>query len=171
MIGRVRRLAPAERERLRIAILELRAENGPMPEMAEALVRRLLAETGAPAEGEARLVEKLALSAELRPGLLLKALKEGRLSLFEAALARLGGYRSEDVAAAVASEDKPELLALALAGISIDQSAFPTILALVRGLTGGRPVGGEAAARRALGAFAQFAPETAAEAFRRSLAG
>jgi uncharacterized protein (DUF2336 family) len=91
---------------------------------------------------ERKLVEKLHGAGQLRAGYLVRALREGRLSLFAAALARLGGFEPEQVRQALDSP-RPELLQLACAGVGIDRSAFPSILQMVRGLNGGRPGGGE----------------------------
>jgi hypothetical protein len=119
---------------------------------------------------ERRLIDKLASAGQLRPGYLLRVLKEKRLSLFEAALCRLGGFDPEQVRKSVASADKPELLALACAAVGIDKGAFPTILALVRDINGGKPGGGAEGERRAVGAFGPFASEIAANAFRKAVA-
>lgn len=113
-----------------------------------------------------RLVDKLEQAGRLGLGSLLEALREGRLAMFMAVLAKLGGFTPAEVRVAVDSE-RPELLALACASIGLDQQAFPTILEGVRRLNGGRPGGGEEAARRASGAFAPFEPAVAARAFRR----
>ena len=91
-------------------------------------------------EMERRLVQKLAQAGQLRPGYLLRALKEGKLNLFVAALANLGGYPFKAVRRAV-DGDHAEHLALACAGVGIDRSVFPSLLALVRDLNGGRPNG------------------------------
>ncbi|MHB8530105.1 MAG: DUF2336 domain-containing protein [Caulobacteraceae bacterium] len=163
------RLPAAERERLADALGELSAgEAARRPAMAAVAdrIRARLAEDDARQAAESRLLAKLDAAGQLRPSYLVKTLKDGRLGLFEAALARLGGYERRDVKAAVTSPDRPELLALALAGIGMDRSAFPSILALARGLADGRPGGGERGARRALGAFGPFAREVAATAFR-----
>lgn len=169
----VERLAPAQREQLRLSAIELRAEHGPLAPRAERLLSQLIEPApgagGADAQ-EARLIEKLAASGQLRRGYLLRALSQGRLGLFVKALARLGGYEAEAVARAVGDPDRPELLALACAGIGIDRSAFPTVLERVRAINGGAPGGGEEGARRAMGAFAPFASEVAAQAFRRAMA-
>jgi uncharacterized protein (DUF2336 family) len=117
---------------------------------------------------EARHIAKLDAAGQLHASYLLKALKESKLGLFAAALARLGGYARQDVEAAIASPDRPELLALALAGVGLDRGIFPSILGLVRGLADGRPGGGARGARRALGAFGPFGAEVAAAAFRRA---
>jgi uncharacterized protein (DUF2336 family) len=118
---------------------------------------------------EARLIDKLAAANQLRPGYLLRVLKEQKLSLFQAALARLGGFDADQVRRAVCSNDRPELLALACAAVGIDRGAFPTILALVRDINGGRPGGGAEGARRAISAFGPFSPDIAAAAFRQAI--
>jgi len=121
-------------------------------------------------EMEARLIDKLAAADQLRPGYLLRVLKEQKLSLFEAALARLGGFEADQVHRAVCSNDRPELLALACASVGIDRGAFPTILSLVRDINGGHPGGGAEGARRAISAFGPFSSEIAAAAFRQAVA-
>lgn len=118
---------------------------------------------------ERRLLAKLDLAGQLRPGYLLRALREGRLSLFVGALAALGRFDPDQVRQAVNS-DRAELLALACAAVGIDRSAFPAILALVRELNGGCPGGGAEGLRRAMGAFGPFAPEIARAAFRHAMA-
>ena len=113
-----------------------------------------------------RLVDKLDKVGWLRVSYLLEALREEQLSMFGAALARLGGFTPAEIHLAIDS-DGPELLALACASVGVDQQVFPTILAGVRALNGGRPGGGDEGARRASGAFAPFGPMVAARAFRR----
>ena len=54
------------------------------------------------------------------------------------ALASLAGVKIEEVQTAIDSS-RPELLALACAGIGIDRSVFPTLLSLVRALNDARP--------------------------------
>jgi uncharacterized protein (DUF2336 family) len=119
-------------------------------------------------EMEARLIAKLAGADELRPGYLIRALKERRLTLFQAAMASLGGFSVVDVRRACDATD-PEPLALACAAVGIDRSAFPSLLLMVRELNGGRPASGHNSGERAAAAFAR-APESAARAFR-DLAG
>jgi len=122
-------------------------------------------------EMEKRLIDKLSDAGQLRPGYLLRALKERRLSLFETALARLGDFEPAQIRKAIASPDKPELLGLACAAVGIDRGAFPTILAMVRDINEGRPGGGDEGERRAIGAFGPFASDIAATAFRKAVAG
>lgn len=121
-------------------------------------------------EMESRLIDKLAAAGQLRPGYLLRVLKENKLSLFQIALARLGRFEVDQVRRALSSHDRPELLALACAAVGIDRGAFPTILALVREINGGRPGGGDESARRAVSAFGPFSSEVAAKAFRQAVA-
>ena len=89
---------------------------------------------------ERRLIAKLHLAGQLRTSYLLRALRERRLSLFEAALATLGDYPPAAVRAAINAEN-PEKLALACAGVGVDRVVFGTILGLVRELNRGRPPG------------------------------
>lgn len=117
---------------------------------------------------EARLVDKLSDAGELRPSFLLRALREGRLSLFVVAIARLGGFEVDHIHRAI-DGDRPELLALACAAIGVDRGAFPTILDAVRELNQGRPGGGAEAGRRATGAFGPFDADIAGMAFRKAV--
>jgi uncharacterized protein (DUF2336 family) len=122
-----------------------------------------------PNSSELKLITKLSGAGQLKPGYLLKSLKEHQLGLFEAALAKLGGFRVEDVHRAVMSPDRPELLALACAAVSIDRTVFPTILEMVRQCNDGLPGGGPEGARRAASAFGPFSPDIAASAFRQAI--
>lgn len=114
------------------------------------------------------LVEKLKDAGQLRTGYLLRALREGRLNLFVHILAGLGGFDTAQLRRAIDS-DRPELLALACAGVGVDRGAYPTILALVRELNGQRPGGGAESARRAGGAFGPFDPDIARAAFNQAV--
>lgn len=118
---------------------------------------------------ELRLVAKLLAAGQLRPSYLLRALREQRLTLFERALATLGGFEVEEIRRAIDS-NRPELLALACAAVGIDRSVFPVLLDLVRELNGGRPSGGPEGARRAAGAFGPYSAQVANAAFRRAIA-
>jgi uncharacterized protein (DUF2336 family) len=119
-------------------------------------------------EMERSLIEKLDSAGQLRPGYLLRVLREGRLQLFVMALARLGKFESSQIRRAIDSS-RPELLALACSAIGIDRSVFPTILEHVRQLNGGRPGGGEEGVRRAASAFGPFTPDIAGMAFRQAV--
>jgi uncharacterized protein (DUF2336 family) len=122
-----------------------------------------------PSAAETKLVDKLASAGQLKPGYLVRVLKEHQLGLFEAALGKLGGFSAEEIHQAVTDPERPELLALALAWVSIDRSVFPTILEIVRQCTDGLPGGGAEGGRRAISAFGPFAPDIAASAFRQAL--
>lgn len=116
---------------------------------------------------EQRLIDKLYSAGQLRPGYLIRALREGRLGLFAGALAILGRFDAAHVRATLDS-DRPELLALACAAVGIDRSVFPDILNMTRQLNDGRPGGGADGARKASVAFAPVSPEVAASAFRQA---
>jgi uncharacterized protein (DUF2336 family) len=127
----------------------------------------VLARDGERETMEQRLIEKLHSAGQLRPGYLVRALQEGRLSLFTVALATLGRFEPVHVQRVIDS-DRPELLGLACAAVGIDRSVFPSILEMIRGLNGGRPGGGADGARRAIGAFGPVTPQVAATAFRQA---
>lgn len=114
-------------------------------------------------EMERRLIDKLHAAGQLRPGYLIRALREQRLSLFLTALAEQGRFEVAHLQRAINS-DKPELLALACSAVGIDRSVFPTILQLVRQLNAGRPSGGAEGARRAAEVYGSVTQEAAAEA-------
>ncbi len=115
-----------------------------------------------------QLVSKLDMSGQLRPGILLKALKERRLSLFVAALAALGRFEIHDIRKSIDAR-RPELLALACAAVGVDRTVFPTLLSQVRNLNRGLPEGGGEEDRRALKAFSQLSASAAATSFRKSI--
>ncbi len=119
-------------------------------------------------EMERSLIEKLDSAGQLRPGYLLRVLREGRLQLFVMALARLGKFEPGQIRRAIDS-GRPELLALACSAVGIDRSVFPTILEHVRQLNGGRPGGGDEGVRRAASAFGPFTPDIAGMAFRQAV--
>jgi uncharacterized protein (DUF2336 family) len=120
-------------------------------------------------EMEKRLVAKLNASGQLRPGYLIKSLRDQRLSLFCAALAELIAVPVETIETAINAQ-KPDLLALACTAAGVDQSAFPTLLYLVRDLNRQRPGGGAEEGRRAMSAFGSADPELALMALRRGVA-
>ncbi|MBW8815612.1 MAG: DUF2336 domain-containing protein [Caulobacterales bacterium] len=116
---------------------------------------------------EQRLIDKLHAAGQLRPGYLIRALREGRLGLFATGLAMLGRFEAAHVQATLDS-DRPELLALACAAVGIDRSVFPDLLEMTRKLNDGRPGGGNEGARKASVAFAPVSPEIAGAAFRQA---
>jgi uncharacterized protein (DUF2336 family) len=115
---------------------------------------------------EQRLIEKLDGAGQLKPGYLMRALREHKLSLFEAGLSRLAGLPLEDLRAAIAC-DRPDVLAMACVAAHIDRSVFKTILTRVRELNGGRPGGDAEAEARANAAFQDLTPKDAVIAFSR----
>lgn len=127
----------------------------------------VIAREGERAEMERKLVDKLHAAGQLKPGYLVRALREGRLSLFCTSLAMLGRFEPDHIRRAISS-DRPELLALACSAVGIDRSAFPTILAMVRQLNGGRPSDNADAGKRSAQAFAQGTRGAAHAAFRQA---
>jgi hypothetical protein len=115
---------------------------------------------------ERRLVEKLDAAGQLRPGYLLRALREHKLSLFQSGLARLASVSEEDLDTAM-SCDRPEILAMACVAAGIDRSVFPTVLSRVRELNRGLPGGGAEGDARATGVFQSMVASDAAVAFGR----
>lgn len=113
-----------------------------------------------------RVVQKLKAGDRLRPGLLMRALRDGKLSLFRAALAEMGGFTPEEVHRAL-SANSSEMLVLACAAVGVDRSVTPSLLALVRPLNDGRP----GAKTDGSGGTTLLDPASAARTFRRRLAG
>jgi uncharacterized protein (DUF2336 family) len=118
---------------------------------------------------ETRLVAKLEAADQLRPGFLLRALREGKLHLFQVALASLAGVKIEEVETAV-NAPRPELLALACASVGVDRSVFPTILSLVRALNEARPAASADSLARINAAFTVKGEGAALGAFREGVA-
>jgi uncharacterized protein (DUF2336 family) len=116
-----------------------------------------------------QLVTKLDMSGQLRPGFLVKALKDRRLSLFIAGLATLGRFESREIRKALES-NRPEVLALACAAVGVDRTVFPSLLAQVRNLNNGLPGGGLEGDKRAMAIFTRANPSAATAAFRRAVA-
>jgi uncharacterized protein (DUF2336 family) len=149
-LGQAMRRALLDRFRLDPEALEqaiaetIREAHGGVRANDEGLV--VVAREGERQEMERKLVEKLHAAGQLRPGYLVRALREGRLSLFATALAKLGGFELDQVRQAMESP-RPDLLQLACAAVGIDRSAFPSILQMVRSLNDGRPGGGAEPAR------------------------
>lgn len=84
-------------------------------------------------DSEAQLIGKLRAADQLRPGYLLRALREERLTLFSTALAELAGCDPVLLHRQVERADA-EVLALGCTAVGIDRSVFPTLLGLVRNL-------------------------------------
>jgi uncharacterized protein (DUF2336 family) len=82
-------------------------------------------------EMERRLINKLQAAGQLRAGLLIRAVREKRLSLFAHGLSALGGFTDEQVRSAL-SAPSPEALYYACAAVGIDRAVFPTLLVELR---------------------------------------
>ena len=164
-------------ETLRRSLMSRYAVDG---EAFESAVAAAVSEArGAPGDGlslelderaamDRRVVEKLKTGNQLRAGLLLRSLRDGKLTLFTIALAELGGFTTDQVREALEAPT-PELLALACAAVGVDRGAFPSILSLLRPLNHNRP----GAHNEAEGAGANASlldPVAAGHAFRRRLA-
>lgn len=89
-------------------------------------------------EMERRLVDKLQAAGQLRPGLLIRAIREKRLSLFAHGLATLGGFSAHQARIAL-SAPTPAALYYACAAVGIDRAVFPTLLVELRKLNGSLP--------------------------------
>lgn len=168
-VGLALRQGLAERFRLDVTVLD-EALASSMTEAQNGLSSEALPRTAREGEREVmeqRLIDKLHSAGQLRPGYLIRALREGRLGLFATSLAMLGRFDARHVQATLDS-DRPELLALACAAVGIDRSVFPDILEMTRKLNEGRPGGGAEGARKASVAFAPVTPEVAGAAFRQA---
>lgn len=84
-----------------------------------------------PGEGARKLVEKLAVAGQLKPGFLLRVLQQGQIELFDVAFAKL-----LDLDAAAFRElfyrRGPRPVALACRAVGIDKCVFPTVFNLSR---------------------------------------
>jgi uncharacterized protein (DUF2336 family) len=117
---------------------------------------------------ERRLVEKLHAAGQLRPGYLVKALRDGKATLFEAALAVLGGF--EPAAVRRAARERADLLALACMAVGLDRLVFPDVMARARKLNGASPRPSPEESARIAQAFL-LRPQQAGDAFRAANAG
>jgi uncharacterized protein (DUF2336 family) len=89
-------------------------------------------------EAQQLYISKLQQCGKLTPGFAFRVLREGRLGLFEQALATLSGAAPGEVRRAF-DADSPEPLMQACAAGGMDRSVMPAIAARVRELNGGRP--------------------------------
>jgi len=95
-------------------------------------------EEGDREEMERRLIDKLQSAGQLRAGLLIRAVREKRLSLFAHGLSALGGFAVAQVRDALAAPT-PEALYYACAAVGIDRAVFPTLLVELRKLNNSLP--------------------------------
>lgn len=112
-------------------------------------------------EMERRLAAKLHAAGQLRAGVVVRAARERRLSLFVHGLAMIGGFTVAQVRGALAAPT-PEPLFYACVAIDIDRAVFPSLLADLRDMNQGLP-GHEGAAVWLRGALSAA---SAARAFR-----
>ncbi len=89
-------------------------------------------------EMERRLIDKLQAAGQLRPGFLVRAVREKRLSLFVHGLSTLSGLATTDIRKALAAPT-PEALYYACAAVGIDRAVFPTLLTELRALNHNLP--------------------------------
>lgn len=111
-----------------------------------------------------RLVDKIDRAGRLSTGYALRALRQGRLGLFEQTIAALGGV-SDDLVRHAKEADDPFPLALACAAGGVDRAVFPEVLREVQTLNSGRPPDAPTASAGVIGAFARTRGD-AAEALR-----
>jgi uncharacterized protein (DUF2336 family) len=112
-------------------------------------------------EMDRRLVLKLQAAGQLRPGYLIRAIREKKLGLFQHALVVLGGFSMAQVKACL-THNTPEALYYACAAVGIDRAVFPPLLYEIRQLNGGPP--GEAG--NAVWLRGALSPQSAARALR-----
>lgn len=89
-------------------------------------------------EMERRLVAKLQAGGQLRAGFLIRAVREGRLSLFEHGIAALSGFSLAQVRAAILRPGADALFLLC-ASVGVDRAVFPAVLDEIRKLSDGWP--------------------------------
>ncbi len=126
--------------RLNAAVQQAAAKAVGSPEWRAAPTSRL-AEDRERSDMERRLVDKLQAAGQLRPGLLIRALREHRFELFERALAALGGFSDAQVHHALRAPTA-EPLYLACIAVGVDKAVFASLLVEVRKLSGGLPADG-----------------------------
>ncbi|TFW10853.1 DUF2336 domain-containing protein [Brevundimonas intermedia] len=144
-VGQALRQSIGERFRiddaqLNAAVQQAAAKAVGSPEWRTAPTSRLV-EDRERSDMERRLVDKLQAAGQLRPGLLVRALREQRFELFEQALAALGGFSDAQVHHAVRAPTA-EPLYLACIAVGVDKAVFASLLVEVRKLSGGMPAGG-----------------------------
>jgi uncharacterized protein (DUF2336 family) len=84
-----------------------------------------------PAEGAQKLVDKLAVSGQLKAGFLLRVLNQGQIDLFDLAFARLVDLPLQAMRHKF-YDTGPRSVALACRAVGIDRCVFPTIFNLSR---------------------------------------
>ena len=107
---------------------------------AETLIKSEPAATPQAATGESaqKLIEKLAISGQLRAGFLLRVLHQGQIDLFDLAFARLLNIPLAEQRHKF-YETGPKAVALACRGVGIDRCVFATVFNLSRQARNLRP--------------------------------
>lgn len=163
-VGAALRQAIAERFRVNVARM-----NGAVNDSIQAALDRNAPPPGLADEEreemERRLVNKLAKAGQLSAGYLIRAVREGRVSLFEHGLAAMGEFNLSHVRAAL-RHPSPEPISLACSAVGIDRAVMPALLDELRRLTGGLPGGGDPKTPRIA-----KAPEVARREFRALVLG
>jgi uncharacterized protein (DUF2336 family) len=85
----------------------------------------------APAESAQKLIEKLAVSGQLKAGFLLRVLHQGQMDLFDLALAKLVNLPLPELRNKF-YDGGPRAVALACRGVGIDRCVFNTVYNLSR---------------------------------------
>lgn len=142
-VGQALRQAICERFRVDDAAMSQAIDNavtaaGPASPIATLHPEASLAERE---EMGRRLIAKLQGAGQLRPGFLIRAIREQKLSLFEHGLAALTGFSVTQIRSAVIRPN-PDALFLACSAVGIDRAVFPAVLDEVRKLSGGWPGNG-----------------------------
>ncbi len=78
-------------------------------------------------EAASRLIQKLVQADELRPAYLIRAARDGRLTLFSHGLAALGGFDPAQVTRALNAQSARPLF-LACTAVGLDRAVFPALL-------------------------------------------
>ncbi len=91
-----------------------------------------------PTEGAQKLIEKLAVSGQLKAGFLLRVLHQGQIDLFDLAFARLLNLPLDEMRRKF-YETGPKAVALACRAVGIDRCVFATVFNLSRQARNLRP--------------------------------
>lgn len=117
-----------------------------------------------PAESAQKLIDKLALSGQLKAGFLLRVLHQGQIDLFDLAFARLLNEPLAD-ARRKFYEMGPKPVALACRAVGIDRCVFATVFNLSRQARNLRPVLSPGELAEVQGVFASFTKSGAMSQF------
>jgi uncharacterized protein (DUF2336 family) len=121
-----------------------------------------------PADSAQKLIEKLAVSGQLKAGFLMRVLSQGQIDLFDLAFCRLLDVEL-DRFRAFFYQDGVRLVALACRAAGIDKSVFATVFNLSRQARNKTPALGRPEMAEADFVFASFTKPAALEALKASL--